>query len=1807
MKTPKQWLSLFLSLTLLLSLLPGTLFVRAEEAQTPLSAQTQATDSLSTTRAISASDVSVPSYSGGDATSWMTYDCGFGSTYGDTGTQSKMRIVNYTSESQFNSYCSKLESNGYSRIYSNSQPGNGGNNLFAKFLAKDGTHCLYTYYLAVYEQVRIIVDTHKDTFGLFSYTPTGPERTELYMYGLSGAEDGFSTGEEDLNTQYRSNAGAMLILKMSDNSLFVIDGGGSNQMGDRSCDDLYAFLRRITGIPEGEKIVVNTWFISHYDGDHCGGFARFLHKYQMHFDVLNTMYNLDGEGSLRGYARRVSRMYPNMKYYKAHTGQSFQVSGVKFDVLYTVEDRYKANSNYDLILEDSSSTNYPDGNDTSMVLRVNMDGKILLLTGDLNKADNVLMKVWPASALKADLMQIPHHGFDNHTTLVKTVAPKISFLNQVESAVRNCEGLYNNNRGWAPYAGTIYYGGTHIVGYAADEGVFLKETFTSVSNLDWATKSYLMWEANPYNEEEKVKSNEQYYRYTKVDSMPQEDHDYLIVDPKVNRVLSYNIAKSSATSAKNGLYDGENWYFSASSRQYVNWIIHRNISASNSSSALPDAVTTYSDGVPIRKGTGGYWTSGNYNREVVLGNNDSFSYAGLFDSFSSFPNQIESAAKWTWIDVLKDGSFLIYRHASGTYYPLYRDGNLTSSGGWGTAALSASTVRNHIDYIKTHLYRYEETPGDMYLTWTGHKDYYCFANLRKEDVISLLAADIRVKWNIDAFGASGESLHTTRGEKNPGEYWFEFSPDFTTTALGEYSAKMIYKNADGSLTEVGKVNIHVIDRDPADPTLNSLYFDFGHEVADRYRYKVNSQYGEVNYDGSSRWRFRQYVASPKSTVEIPGEVDDKNGVLTMYKVTDTDSPNSIFMETYALSATPLNFNPKKAEVMQLRFKLDNLKALEDINPFFRLWYFTEDGSRTYDRSYSFGKDFVSDGKYMTLTLDLFTQKDIDANASVSGFPQKPMSSLSKVSGIQLSFHEFRLTDSSKNGSVTLDYFYLGPRSGLPSEEPNKLLFHFDNTEEAQQRYENEIYNGHNFDRPEKPNWAAALGTEDKLHEAPVLQTEDSYLSLSVPESGEELWLSTTAFHGYFPKEEERFRQPLAYIPEQAEVVQIRFKTEGCSLAQIGKAPTVAVIYDRLKDGLLQRNSTAMTAAYSLANDKHITLTFPLTEDFRTADFITSLGFRFTGLKGVGNISVDYIYVGPEQDAPMEMAEVTFLNHDGAVLYYARVPAGSGVAYEGEIPTKAPSDAEHFTFTGWLDREGKTPILTEVTEDLILTASYEATAHSFCVTNTDAQSHTKACPCGYSRSYSHNWDEGTLLSHPCTTDGVIRYTCSDCGAYREDITPMAGHKTVVTEALSPTCTTDGVTRGEICTVCGLVLEKASVLPATGHNKITVAGKAPTCVSSGLSDMIYCSLCHEVFAQQTVLPRLGHSYSYRDNGNSTHTLTCSRCAKSITESHNTENGSCVCGATATAVDSSLKLNHTLDLASDISLNYALPLSLLEGYDLSTVSLRVRVSYYEGNTFTGEKTLRLSPVRKGSYYYFILDGLTAVQMNDILYAVLKGSKNGVTYISPVDSYSIATYAYSQLDKATASHSLKTLCADLLRYGAKAQIYKLYRTDALADSAMTEEHRAYLSDLDAVSFGNTNLILNDSPNAPILWEGKALNLEGKVSLKFIFSTANYTADPLKLSLKLSYTDVRGTVQSLTLTEPEVYNGEKKLYSFSFDGLLASELRSVLSVQVMEGSTPVSSTLQYSADTYGNNKTGDLLTLCKALFAYSDSAKAYS
>ncbi len=302
--------------------------------------------------------------------------------------------------------------------------------------------------------------------------------------------------------------------------------------------------------------------------------------------------------------------------------------------------------------------------------------------------------------------------------------------------------------------------------------------------------------------------------------------------------------------------------------------------------------------------------------------------------------------------------------------------------------------------------------------------------------------------------------------------------------------------------------------------------------------------------------------------------------------------------------------------------------------------------------------------------------------------------------------------------------------------------------------------------------------------------------------------------------------------------------------------------------------------------------------------------------------------------------------------------------------------------------------------------------------------------------------------------------------------------------------------------------------------------------------------------------------------------------------------------------ITLYHSLNLASDITMNYIVEKQQFAGFE--ELELELTVPVYEGNTLVALETRVLTPVENGDFYYFTLNGMTAVQMNDIIQGVIYGQREGIEYITETDYYSIGTYAYNQMAKDGSGTALRKVCAELLRYGSKLQTYKGYRTNALVDANMTEEQRAYLTDLESVKFGSSNTVLNDLAEPAVTWAGKGLDMQSKVALRMIVDLSNYRGTMEELSVRVSYIDLEGEEITCILRDCVVYREEENQYAFNFDGLCAAELRTVVSAAAYCGETRVSPTLCYSVDTYGNGKKGALLEACQALVAYSDAALEY-
>ena len=113
---------------------------------------------------------------------------------------------------------------------------------------------------------------------------------------------------------------------------------------------------------------------------------------------------------------------------------------------------------------------------------------------------------------------------------------------------------------------------------------------------------------------------------------------------------------------------------------------------------------------------------------------------------------------------------------------------------------------------------------------------------------------------------------------------------------------------------------------------------------------------------------------------------------------------------------------------------------------------------------------------------------------------------------------------------------------------------------------------------------------------------------------------------------------------------------------------------------------------------------------------------------------------------------------------------------------------------------------------------------------------------------------------CTSTGLTKGShCSECNEIivKQETIKAFGHVQDVKHAVAPTCTESGLTEGKYCTVCGEITVKQEVLPAYGHVEVIEPAVAPTCTASGLTEGKSCSVCGEVTVEQKIVEPLGHT--------------------------------------------------------------------------------------------------------------------------------------------------------------------------------------------------------------------------------------------------------------------------------------------------------------------------------------------------------------
>ncbi len=420
----------------------------------------------------------------------------------------QMQFATDADAKDFIAYANAMAANGYTVTEHAGNP-----NSIISYWVESGKDRMYMYYTASTREARFIIDQN-DSVPLsefeYTYEKKSTDTTTFYLYGFKMHQDGINVGETypalsdrgasefyakypelkskaGLKQETYKNCGSMFVIKLADNSVMIIDGGEYKMMCVEQAIYLNEFLHEITDTPMNEKVRISCWFITHPHGDHFTGFLRFMNGFHQYYEMERVMYNIETHGAVD--MANLKKWYPDMVYHKVHTGESFQIADMKIDVLFTLEDLVASDSmdceywTGDYTREEAIKANRVDDNNTSATLRLHIDGKTVLITGDAaGKQGEVMLRNYEAgnyAELKADILQIPHHGWNNLPDLFNAVNPSFSVFNQSKGGAQKGltgDAMKTYNAAAAATKGgekNMYFGGDETVGFEVSNGKFV--------------------------------------------------------------------------------------------------------------------------------------------------------------------------------------------------------------------------------------------------------------------------------------------------------------------------------------------------------------------------------------------------------------------------------------------------------------------------------------------------------------------------------------------------------------------------------------------------------------------------------------------------------------------------------------------------------------------------------------------------------------------------------------------------------------------------------------------------------------------------------------------------------------------------------------------------------------------------------------------------------------------------------------------------------------------------------------------------------------------------------------------------------------------------------------------------------------------------------------------------------------------------------------------------------------------------------------------------------------------------------------
>jgi len=320
---------------------------------------------------------------------------------------SRVITVTAADEALFDRYCALFEGEGFEKKEEWQREGN----LFAAY-RKESTGIFVSYFGALSE-ISIVVE---ENCRYFDYTdcPAGasvtPQITQISL--------------EDFGMSYA--------IRLPDGRFILIDGG---REFEPEADKLYD---RIKADSPFDTPIIAAWIMTHPHSDHFHCFVPFMDKYADKVKIEKFIFNFPEADDLAHYPK-LAELDDRMDYdtsettyiplmlerientgaavYTPHTGQVYKIGDAVCEILASMDNTIHLSDNI---------------NAASIVIRMELGGQVILWATDASFSKAKIPERW-GSYLKADILQIPHHGFQCGKAEAEVegydlISPEVCFL-----------------------------------------------------------------------------------------------------------------------------------------------------------------------------------------------------------------------------------------------------------------------------------------------------------------------------------------------------------------------------------------------------------------------------------------------------------------------------------------------------------------------------------------------------------------------------------------------------------------------------------------------------------------------------------------------------------------------------------------------------------------------------------------------------------------------------------------------------------------------------------------------------------------------------------------------------------------------------------------------------------------------------------------------------------------------------------------------------------------------------------------------------------------------------------------------------------------------------------------------------------------------------------------------------------------------------------------------------------------------------------------------------------------------------------